>query len=99
VLRVNRWRNVIILLVFSEGEQMEECDNTTSSNDETPSRVCDSEFDPNYLLSGDQYSYRSDINNSSLREGNVCALNGTKCVDLDTGKGKRKSNSRKKGNH
>ena len=26
VVRVNRWRNVMVLLLCAEGEQMEECD-------------------------------------------------------------------------
>ena len=30
VLRVSRWRNVMLLLVCTEGEEMEECDDTAS---------------------------------------------------------------------
>jgi len=30
VLRVSRWRNVMLLLVCAEGKEMEECDDTAS---------------------------------------------------------------------
>jgi len=46
-------RNVIIVLVCTEGEQMEECDNTASPNEESPSENGDSDFERNYSLSDD----------------------------------------------
>jgi hypothetical protein len=46
----------MILLVCTEGEQMEECDDTTSPNDNSAPENDDSGFEPNYSLSVDSYS-------------------------------------------
>jgi hypothetical protein len=56
---------------------MEECDDTASPNDESPSENVDSVVDRNYSLSVVSYSDSSDSNSSSLYAVNVCVLNGT----------------------
>jgi len=43
------------LLVCTEGEQMEECDDTASPNDKSPSGNSDSDVERNYSLSVDSY--------------------------------------------
>jgi len=72
---------VIILLVCTEGEQMEECDNTASPNDNSaPENV--SEVDPNFSLLVHSYSDSCNSNSSSLYEVNICVLNGKQNVEL-----------------
>jgi len=41
VLRVNSWRNVMILLVCAEGEQLEECDDTALCAEGEQIEECD----------------------------------------------------------
>jgi len=78
---VEGWRDMMIMFVCTEGEQMEECDDTASPNDESPSENADSGVEPNYSLSVDSYSDSSNSNSSSLHEFNICVLNG-KNVEL-----------------
>jgi hypothetical protein len=69
----------MMLLVCTDGELMDECDDTASLNDESPSENADSGVEPNYSLSVDSYSDSSNSNSSSLYEVNICVLNGKKC--------------------
>ena len=64
---------------------MEQCDDTASPNDESPSENADSQFDPNYSINADSYSDTSDSNNSPLHEVKVSALNETQNLDLTQG--------------
>jgi len=41
------------VFVCTEGEQMEQCDDTASPNDESPSEIDDSEVDRYYSFSDD----------------------------------------------
>jgi hypothetical protein len=75
---------------------MEECDNTSSPNYESPSENDYSNVDPNYSLSVDSYWDSFDRNSFSLHEVNVCVLNETRNVEFTIGKENRKSNSRKR---
>ena len=43
------------MFVRTEGEQMEECDDTASPNDESHSENADSDVDPNNSLSYDSH--------------------------------------------
>jgi len=54
----------MILLVCTEGEQMEECDDTASPNEESPYETGDSNVDRNYSSSDDSHSDTSDSNSS-----------------------------------
>jgi hypothetical protein len=74
---------------------MEQCDVTALPNDESPSETGDSDIDSNNSLSDYSYSDSSDSNSSSLREVNVCVLNGTENVDLTLERKNKKPNSRK----
>jgi len=70
------------MFVSTIGEQMEECVDTASPNDEQPHQNGDSDVERNYSLSVDSYSYSSVSNSSSLHEVTFCVLNGTQIVDL-----------------
>jgi len=72
----------MILLVCTEGEQMEECDDTASPNDESQYETGDSNVDRNYSTSDDSHSDTSDSNISSLHEVSVSALNEPQNLDL-----------------
>ena len=75
---------------------MEECDDTTSPNDESPSEYCDSEFDTNYSLCYDSYSDSSDSNSSSLHEVSFTVLNETQNEDLTVERENRKPKAEKR---
>jgi hypothetical protein len=70
------------LLVCTEGEQMEECDDTSSPNDNSASENSDSEVEPNISLRVDSYSDNSDSNSSSLHEVNFRVLNRKQNIEL-----------------
>jgi hypothetical protein len=79
--------------VCTEGEQMEECDDTASTSDETPSYNVDSHVDLNYSINDDSYPHSPDNNSSSLHEANVTALNETQNEDFTVGRENRKLNA------
>ena len=70
---------------------MEQCDDTASPNDESPSENGDSNVEPNYSLSDDSYSDSSDRNSCWLDE---VQLNETQNVDLTVEREKQETKSR-----
>jgi len=82
--------------VCTEGEQIEECDDSASPYDESPSENGDSEVDTNYSLCYDSYSDSSDSNSSTLYEISVCALNETQNEDLTVERENRKPKAEKR---
>ena len=78
----------------TEGEQMEECDDTASKIDGSPSETGDSDVDRYYSLSDDSYWDNYDSNSSSLNKVKVSALNETQNVDLTIEREDRKPNKK-----
>jgi len=81
--------------VCAEGKQVEECDVTASPNDVSPFKNFGSEVDPNYSLSVYSYSDSSDSESSSLHEGKFF-VEWNKIVHSTTQKEIWKANGRKK---
>jgi hypothetical protein len=54
------------LLASAEDKRTKECDATSWPNNESPSETGDSDFDPNFSLSDDFYSYNFDNKSSSF---------------------------------
>ena len=85
----------MILLVCTEGEQTEECDDTASPNYESPYETGDSNGDRNYSSSDDSHSDTSDSNSSSLHEVSVSALNEPQNLYLTAERENRKQGEEK----